>query len=291
MIYSMTGFGSGIKKLDRISFETEIKSLNSRFLDLSIKLPKVIQTKELEIRELIKNNIKRGKVTVAIHIKKDGIEDNFLNFNKENLEIIVKLLNDIRESSNIEEKLTLGQVLEFQGSFLADDSVDEEINMELIKESLLLAIQDLKSMRKEEGISLANDLKNRINTIKELVGKIESEGRESVVQYFQKLKDRAKQLVKDISEFNDRLEMELALLAEKYDITEECVRLKSHLDIFYNTLNNGDEAGRRLNFICQEMNREANTINSKTVSSDIAHYGISIKEELEKIREQIQNIE
>ncbi len=291
MIYSMTGFGCGVKKQNSTSFETEIKSLNSRFLDLSIKLPKIIQTKELEIRELIKNNINRGKVSVAIHIKKDGVEDEFLNFNKENLQGIVKLLNEIREASNIEEKLTLSQVLEFQGSFLADDSEDEEIDMELIKESLLLAIDDLKSMRREEGISLANDLTNRINKIKELVEKIETEGKESVVQYFQKLKDRAKQLVNEVAEFNDRFEMELALLAEKYDITEECVRLKSHLEIFRNTLNNGEEAGRKLNFICQEMNREANTINSKTVSSNIAHYGIGIKEELEKIREQIQNIE
>ncbi len=291
MIYSMTGFGCGIKKYNSISFEAEIKSLNSRFLDLSIKLPKIIQSKELEIRELIKENIKRGKVTVAIHIKKDGVEDEFLNFNKENLQSIVKLLNDIRDASSIEEKLTLREVLEFQGSFLADDSEDKEIDIKLIKESLLLAIEDLKSMREEEGVALAKDLKNRIKTIKELVEKIETEGRESVVQYFQKLKDRAKQLVNDVTEFNDRLEIELALLAEKYDITEECVRLKSHIEIFANTLNNGDEAGRKLNFICQEMNREANTINSKTVSSNISHYGIGIKEELEKIREQIQNIE
>ena len=146
-------------------------------------------------------------------------------------------------------------------------------------------------MRKKEGDALARDLKQRVNIILECVDKIESNAKISVENYFEKIKERAVNLVRDLAENTDRLNQELALLAERADVTEECVRLKSHIDIFLNTIETSDEAGRKLNFITQEMNREANTINSKSVSTEISHYGIQIKEELEKIREQIQNIE
>ena len=161
----------------------------------------------------------------------------------------------------------------------------------MIEKSISLAFDNLEEMRKKEGLELAGDLKTRVNLIADTVAKIESECGNSIKEYFNKLRSRAEELINEFKDFNDRLEMELALLSEKYDVTEECVRMKSHIKLFINALESSDEAGKKLNFICQEMNREVNTINSKSVSTEISHQGILIKEELEKIREQIQNIE
>jgi uncharacterized protein (TIGR00255 family) len=146
-------------------------------------------------------------------------------------------------------------------------------------------------MKKEEGSELDKDLRKRLKIIEEKITKIESEARNSVEEYFQKLKEKARQLFQDLDMYKDRLEMELALLAERAEITEECVRLRSHLKFFEQSLKTDEEPGRKLNFLCQEMNRESNTISSKTISTIITHETVLIKEEIEKIREQIQNIE
>ena len=146
-------------------------------------------------------------------------------------------------------------------------------------------------MRDAEGTELEKDLRKRIELIEAALTKIENRSQQSVKEYFDKVVERAKSLVSEFTNNQDRLNMELALLAERSDVTEESVRLRSHVKMFLETLQKSEDAGRRLNFILQEMNREANTINSKSVSSEISHNGIIIKEEIEKIREQIQNIE
>ncbi len=146
-------------------------------------------------------------------------------------------------------------------------------------------------MRVEEGKQLVADLENIVNLIDKTVDEISEYAKNSVDEYFQKLKERAKELIEKFEDYDDRLKMELALLSEKYDVTEELVRLKSHISQFRQTLDRNVEVGKKLNFVVQEMNREANTINNKSVSLEISNLGIRIKEELEKIREQIQNIE
>lgn len=291
MIYSMTGFGKSSIQGNGFVIETEIRSVNSRFLDLSLKLPRNYSNRELEIRELVRKYIKRGKISLSIYSKKDNGESKFAEINEENLQNVVSFLEKIKNSSGAQGEISLDNILAFQNYFLADASDESEIEFELIKKSIIASIENLQEMRQQEGEALKKDLLERVDIIKENVEKIVNKGPESVETYFNKIKEKAKQLVKDIAEYSDRLEMELALLAEKADVTEECVRLKSHIEIFIDTLNNSDEVGRKLNFICQEMNREANTINSKSLSTEISHFGIGIKEELEKIREQIQNIE
>jgi uncharacterized protein (TIGR00255 family) len=146
-------------------------------------------------------------------------------------------------------------------------------------------------MKKKEGEELAKDLKKRIKNIENKLAEIENESQASVEEYYSKLKEKVKLLISNITDYSDRLELELAIIAEKAEITEECVRLRSHLKFFIDSLDNDDEPGRKLNFLCQEMNREANTISSKTVSTAITHNTVLIREEIEKIREQIQNIE
>jgi uncharacterized protein (TIGR00255 family) len=172
-----------------------------------------------------------------------------------------------------------------------DDSAQASEEFDLVVGSIDSAVDELNKMREAEGRELEKDLKKRVALIENSLNEIEKSSGESIRVYFEKVKEKAQQLVADFSNNNDRLNMELALLAERSDVTEECVRLRSHIKMFLDTMEKSEDAGRRLNFILQEMNREANTINSKSIASQISHYGIFIKEEIEKIREQIQNIE
>jgi len=161
----------------------------------------------------------------------------------------------------------------------------------MVTKALEQALGEMISMKKKEGKELSKDLHKRIENIENKLKEIEQEAAQSVQEYFNKFKEKIKVLIENIAQYNDRLELELAIIAEKAEITEECVRLRSHLKFFINSLENDDEPGRKLNFLCQEMNREANTISSKTVSTSITHNTVFIREEIEKIREQIQNIE
>lgn len=291
MISSMTGYGKGIVAKGDLIVESEVKSFNSRFLDLSIKLPRSLYDKEFKFRDIVKKYVKRGKLTLSIFIKREGFEGKQFFINSSSLNNAVKLLKEIQSAADIKEPPTLDQLLQFQNMYFTDSVLEPEEEFILAAEAAEKALVEFCKMRDLEGAELAKDLTERVQAISEVVDEISNNGRGIVENYFEKLKERASQLLEDLSENVDRLNLELALLAEKYDVTEECVRLKSHIKMFLDTLKSDDEVGRKLNFISQEMNREANTINSKSISSEVSHSGIFIKEELEKIREQIQNIE
>jgi len=291
MIQSMTGYGKSIGNSDSLTFEVEVKSVNSRFLDISVRLPKILLSKEIELKNLIKQKINRGKVSLSVNLTKDDIDAGTSNIDNKILLKTVETLNEIKKKANINEELQLSHLLSFPNLFISDDSELTESEFDLIKTILLKALDELRVMRSAEGEMLLIDLKKRIQNISELISNINNIGKESIKQYFVKLKDRAAELVEGIANNDDRLRMELALLSEKYDITEESVRMESHIKQFLSTLENGEEAGKKINFIVQEMNREVNTIGNKSVSLEITNNGILIKEELEKIREQIQNIE
>ncbi|MCL4549725.1 MAG: YicC family protein [Bacteroidetes bacterium] len=291
MISSMTGYGKGSVSKGDLTIETEIKSVNSRYLDLSLRLPKFLLSKEFELREKIKSRIRRGKVYVSISVRKGEFEERFNEVDPAGIKFVVNLLSEIKKSAKIRQSLSLSDLLLFQNMLFKDDSEQASEEFSLVLKSIDAAIDELNKMRDAEGSELEKDLRKRISLIDEAVSKVEKGSDESVKQYFDKLKEKAKNLMSELANNEDRLNMELAILAERSDVTEECVRLRSHMKMFLETLLKPEDAGRRLNFILQEMNREANTINSKTVSSEISHNGISIKEEIEKIREQIQNIE
>ncbi len=291
MISSMTGYGKGFVQKDDYTVEVEIKSLNNRYLDLSLRLPKSLSAKELEIREKIRSKIKRGKIYLSISVRKGDFEDRFNEIDSSSVKYAVKLLKDIKKASGLKDKIKMSDLLNFQNLFFKEDEEKASEEMPLIEQAIDEAISSMNKMREAEGKELEKDIRKRIQFIYDTVSDIENKKESSINEYFLKFKEKAKQLTADLVDNENRLMTELALLAERYDVTEECVRLKSHLKIFLDTLNQADDAGRRLNFILQEMNREANTINSKSVSSDISHSGIYIKEEIEKIREQIQNIE
>ena len=291
MLLSMTGFGKGTFSNDNFTIETEIKSLNSRYLDLSIKLPRELSQHEFAIRELLKSKIIRGKISVTFNL----VANNFLNEDVQLNEIefnkIISLLKKIKDSANTTEEITLDQILLFKDNLVDQLEKGIEVEVDVLVSSLDRAIEQLIEMRSKEGTELKLDLEHRIDNIKLALSKIENLSKTATVDYFEKFKERAKKLYEEFVDDKDRFQLELAILSEKHDITEECIRLHSHIKIFNETLLNSQDVGRKLNFICQEINREVNTINSKSISSEISHLGLNIKEELEKIREQVQNIE
>ena len=290
MILSMTGYGKGTVVNGKIKVEAEVKSVNSRFLDIITKLPSSILNKEYELREQIKNKVNRGKLTVFIQIKRNDGENQDVIINKGKLKNYLSFIKELKKTAKITEKIKLEHILYNKELFEAGeiDFTEEEFNV--VRKALDSALDELLKMKRNEGKELAKDLKKRIEIIENKLAEIEAESNSSVKEYFEKLKEKVKLLVEDIAFEKDRLEMELAIIADKAEITEECVRLKSHIKFFTSSLEEA-EPGRKLNFLCQEMNRETNTISSKTISIFITHNTVFIKEEIEKIREQIQNIE
>lgn len=291
MIYSMTGYGKGTAADDNFSIEVEVKSVNSRYLDVSLKLPSSLQSKEYELREFVKSKLKRGKVNIFVQLKSKGRDIDFPVVNKDKVKAYLNIVKDLKKAAKITEKVKLDHLLAFKDLLLPDDVEFAEKEFNTLKDALSDAVSELIKMRKKEGKELAKDLVKRIKNIEEKITVIEKESGKSVNEYFNSLKEKVKTLVDDISKYGDRLELELALLAEKAEITEECVRLRSHIKFFLESIEKDDDPGRKINFICQEMNREANTISSKSISTVITHNAVLMKEEIERIREQIQNIE
>lgn len=290
MIFSMTGYGKGSAQNENFTSEAEVKSVNSRFLEISLKLPSSLMNREYEIREFIKSKIARGKLSVFILLKNNGSDNNSLFVNKEKLKNYLSQVKELKKAAKINEKIKLEHLLYNKDIFSAPELDLSDSEFDLVKTALSTALAELLKMKKSEGKELGKDLIGRIKLIEEKLTIIENESKLSVNDYFSKLKERISTLLADLPADNDRLNQELAIIADKADITEESVRLRSHLKFFIESLNEA-EPGRKLNFLCQEMNRESNTISSKTISTLITHSSVLIKEEIEKIREQIQNIE
>lgn len=290
MIFSMTGYGKGSAQNENFTSEAEAKSVNSRFLEISLKLPSSLMNREYEIREFIKSKIARGKLSVFILLKNNGSDNNSLFVNKEKLKNYLSQIKELKKAAKINEKIKLEHLLFNKDIFSVPELDLSDSEFDLVKKALDIALAELLKMKKSEGKELGKDLTARIKLIEDKLTIIENESKLSVNDYFAKLKERISTLIADFSADNDRLNQELAIIADKADITEESVRLRSHLKFFLESLNEA-EPGRKLNFLCQEMNREANTISSKTISTLITHSSVFIKEEIEKIREQIQNIE
>ncbi|MFQ5638115.1 MAG: YicC/YloC family endoribonuclease [bacterium] len=293
MIASMTGFGRGEYKENGFEVLVEIRSLNHRFLDVEIRSPKAVLGFEQEIRELLRSHLSRGRVSATIIIKgRVDEQTNGLVIDKPLAATYMKLLEELKNEVGIDGPIHLEQLLNFPDiiTFETSKQADQDIWVPL-KTTLELALADLKEMRLREGLELKKDLISRIAAINTIIQKIESCSKDMSSEIFKKLKERVESLVDTGGVDEGRLETEIALLAEKIDVTEECIRFKSHNTLFLELLENGTSEGRKLNFLLQEMHREANTIGAKANDAQIAHLVVEIKEEVEKLREQIQNIE
>ncbi|MCU0343029.1 MAG: YicC family protein [Ignavibacterium sp.] len=292
MILSMTGYGKGTASNNRWQADVEVKSINSRYLELFLKYPPLLANKEYELRELIKSKLRRGKINVSIQIKKNGFEDAEVSLDESRLKNYLALIKKVKKSARISDKIKLDHILMSRDIFSTSVEEISEDDFEVIKKSLMLSLDSLLKMKKNEGSELEKDLKKRVKSIEKYLQLIEKDAEPSVGEHFTKYKEKVKNLLEDNANINnDRLETELAMMAERADITEECVRLRSHIKFLLSSIDKEEDPGRKLNFLCQEMNREANTISAKTLSTVITHNSVHIKEEIERIREQIQNIE
>jgi len=286
----MTGYGKGSAVKNNFSAEVEIKSVNSRFLELFLKLPPLLSDREYEMREILKSKIKRGKINVIVQLNQNSNSD-LAMVNEAKLKGYIALIEKIKKTAGIKEEIKLEHIINNREIISSSEMSLSETEFSLVKKAVKSAVDELLIMRKNEGKELANDLTKRIKAIERRVILIEKEFKKNVNRHFNKLKERLKTLIGEAELDEQRLNFELAAIADKADITEECVRLKSHLKFFIESMNKQAELGRKLNFLCQELNRETNTISSKSISTSLTHNAVLIKEEIEKIREQIQNIE
>ncbi|CUT00079.1 YicC/YloC family endoribonuclease [Candidatus Kryptobacter tengchongensis] len=293
MLSSMTGFGKAEVKQNGIFVSVEMKSLNSRFLEVITKLPKILQPKEFEIRELIRQKVSRGKITVSIDIEIDPIYLMPFKINFDFVSHVVKLLKEIKKKTKVKGEIKLEHLLMFREIFESNsmDNISDE-HWEVVKKAIDEALDKLVLARRKEGIEISRDIENRINLISDNLEKILTLSEGSLKSKQSILKQRIEEVFKDVEFDKSRLEAELVWLANKIDVTEECVRLKSHIKFFIETLKGDDVAvGRRLNFLLQEMLRETTTIGAKIEDAQITYLVVAIKEEIEKIREQLQNVE
>ncbi|MFQ5677205.1 MAG: YicC/YloC family endoribonuclease, partial [bacterium] len=260
----MTGFGRGESKYNGTAISVEIRSLNHRFLDIELRLPKNLSSHERDIKGLVSAHLSRGKVNLTVVMKGEPARTSGLVIDKELASTYVSLLNDLKRELNIADSIKLEQLLNFPDIITVDTAncLDEKL-WESVQQTIEAALSDLKVMRQKEGQQLENDLASRIITIDQRIVWIEEQSKKKSKEEFARLKNKVHELVN--SEFADdgRLEMEVALLADKVDVTEECIRFKSHNKLFLELLKNGKSEGRKLNFLVQEMHREANTIGAK----------------------------
>ncbi|WP_445665719.1 YicC/YloC family endoribonuclease [Fodinibius sp. AD559] len=293
MITSMTGFGRGEASENGITVTVELKSVNSRYLDISLRLPQTLQDKELDIKEILQEHVERGKVNVSIRVDKSDTGEPEITFNENLVQGYKEMLNDLRKAAGIEEPITLQTFLEFNDIFESreDDEKTRAQIWDLAQQAVKDAADELKKMRLQEGSQLENDLNQRIDHIEEMLNIVmdKVDGRSEEIK--EDLIERINELIDSDKIDPDRLEMEVAVLVDKMDITEEIVRTQSHIKFFREAVNNDNSVGRRLNFLSQEINREINTIGSKANDSEISQYIVKAKESLEQIREQVQNVE
>ena len=293
MITSMTGFGRGKVSENGITVTVELKSVNSRYLDISLRLPQSLQDKELDIKEILQDHVERGKVNVSIRVDKSDTGEPEITFNENLVQGYKEMLNDLRKAAGIEEPITLRTFLEFNDIFESreDDEETKEQIWNLSQQAVGDAAEELKKMRLQEGTQLENDLNQCIDHIEKMLNIVmdKVDGRSREIK--EDLIERINELIDSDKIDPDRLEMEVAVLVDKMDITVEIVRTQSHIKFFREAVNSENAVGRRLNFLSQEINREINTIGSKANDSEISQYIVKAKESLEQIREQVENVE
>jgi uncharacterized protein (TIGR00255 family) len=289
----MTGFGRAEVNKNGITVSTEVRSVNSRYLDVTLRLPRNFSQREKEIKDIVRSYLNRGNLNMIVKIEHDSNDIVPLKVNKAAAKSYYKLLNEIRKSVKLREHVKLEHLLTFSDVLEpVDEEETDETEWELLQESVRQALESLNAMRAQEGSELAADLEKRIRWMDETLNEVEKLSKERIPEERKNLHERIAELIEDKFTIDqNRLELEIALLADKLDVTEECVRSRSHNKYFLEALNKNEAAGRKLNFLVQEMNREANTIGSKSSDATIAHLIVGLKEELEKIREQLQNIE
>lgn len=292
MIKSMTGFGRHEVVEANCKVVVEMKSVNHRYLDLSIKMPKRFNFFESAIRNLIKQYIQRGKVDIFISYEDYSEGRVSLNYNKGIASEYIAYAKQMEEEFHITNDLSTSVLARLPEVFTMEQIEDNEEQIwSVLHQAILGAVQSFVQTREVEGQHLKRDIFEKLEHIEQLVEEVESRFPTVLLEYRAKLEEKVKELLESSSIDESRIVAEVTIFADKICVDEETVRLKSHIHHMKETLLQEDNIGRKLDFIAQEMNREANTILSKANDKKISQYGIDLKTEIEKVREQIQNIE
>ena len=291
MIKSMTGYGRYQLSNDQREYQIEIKSVNHRYLDISVKIPKLLNYLEEEIRKEIASQIKRGKIEVFITFENKATESKEIIMNQELAKIYVEELKKLARQENISANIEVTEICKFPDVLNIKNKQEEETIKQELLEAVRQATYQLIQMRQIEGTKIAEDLLIRIKAIQKRVKEISLLSTGLIDEYVVKLEGRIKEIRKNQELDENRLAQEVVIYADKCSIEEEVTRLTSHISQFEKFLNTEEAIGKKLDFIIQEMNRETNTIGSKANNLEITNGVIEVKTELENIREQVQNIE
>ncbi len=293
MIRSMTGYGKQNLNIEKREYQVEIKSVNHRYLDINVKMPKTLSYLEDAVKKEISEKIKRGKIDVFITFENNSQEGRNIDINKELAQLYIKKLRELAEDEKISSNIEVMEIAKLPDVLtIRMDEEDEKIKQEMIQVTKQAA-EKIIDMKIVEGDKIAQDLLRRIDKIENKIVKISSKSTGLIEEYVVKLEKRVKEILKTDEIDKSRLAQEVVIYADKCSIEEEITRLKSHIYQFRNLIasNENEPIGKKLDFIIQEMNRETNTIGSKANNLEITNGVIDIKTELEDIREQIQNIE
>ena len=293
MAISMTGFGRGEFKNDNYHFLVECKTINHKYCDINVRLPRKISFLEDKIRNYVKNFVKRGRVDLYIKLDLIGSEDVNLKFDDKLATQYVNILKEIKDKFDLQDDISVMNVAKFPEIVKCEEKEeDEDLYWSMLKEALDMSMEKLTQMRKEEGEKIAIDTIERCDILANLIDEIEKYSNTVVDEYREKLNNRISEILENPSIIDEnRLAQEVAIFADKSSITEEIVRFRSHIEQLRKTVEKNDSIGRKIDFLIQEMNREVNTTGSKSSNINITNLVVEVKSELEKIREQIQNIE
>ena len=293
MAISMTGFGRGEFKNDNYHFLVECKTINHKYCDINVRLPRKISFLEDKIRNYVKNFVKRGRVDLYIKLDLIGSEDVNLKFDDKLATQYVNILKEIKEKFDLQDDISVMNVAKFPEIVKCEEKEeDEDLYWSMLKEALDMSMEKLTQMRKEEGEKLAIDTIERCDILANLIDEIEKYSNTVVDEYREKLNNKISEILENPSIIDEnRSAQEVAIFADKSSITEEIVRFRSHIEQLRKTVEKNDSIGRKIDFLIQEMNREVNTTGSKSSNINITNLVVEVKSELEKIREQIQNIE
>ena len=291
MIKSMTGYGRAKLSKDDREYQIEIKSVNHRYLDISVRIPKQLSYLEETIKKEIAKKVKRGKIDVFVTFENNSLEGKEIKINTELAKAYIDELKKLAEKENILSDIQVTEISKYPDVLNIQSSQDDEKITEEVLETIAIATDNLVQMRETEGNKISEDLLKRLNIINKKVEEIAKLSTGLIEEYVVKLEERINEILKNQEIDKTRLAQEVVIYADKCSIEEEVTRLNSHISQFKNLLNSNEAIGKKLDFIIQEMNRETNTIGSKANNLEITNGVIDIKTEIENIREQVQNIE
>jgi uncharacterized protein (TIGR00255 family) len=293
MIKSMTAFATVEKTVDELAVTVDIRSYNSRHIDIFLRVPPAYKSLEDKIKSLISNRVARGRVEVRVQIDDRADEAAGLEIDYARAKAVMAAFKELKSEFNLKNDITLDMLVGAGGIFKPVEKLpNEDVLWTAVKDCTSLALDDLEAMRQKEGDFIAEDIGRRLDFINACLKQIKKGSKDLLIQYQERLKERISLLTQNMVELDlARVAQEAAFLADRSDISEEIVRAASHLNQFNLIMNAVEPAGRKLNFLLQELNREFNTMGSKIGNAEMAHLVIDVKSELEKIREQIQNVE